>query len=235
MQRLERRGTGTVALCAVAAEFMELDGAGIVLSGDGETLSVLCTSNELARDLMDLEMVFAEGPVVEANRRGALEEPDLLHPKSPRWLMYTPRAVNLGARAVFGFSIQLGAVRFGALSLFRRTPGPLSATQVSDGYLMASVIGRAVLAQEAGATSGRLVDELEEMPNLDFSVHQAAGMLAIQGAMSVRDALVTMRAHAFATHSLLNEVARDVVSRRISFDPDVGTWRDDPDVAISAQ
>jgi hypothetical protein len=235
MQRFEREGTGGVTLCAVAAEFLELDGAGVVVGSKGGNLSVLCTSNQTAHDLMDLELVLGEGPALEANEHGAVEEPDLLHPKSPRWMMYTPRAITLGARAVFGFSIQLGAVQFGALSLFRASAGPLTAHQVSDGYLMASVIGRSVLAHEAGVASGDLRGEVEEVSGLDVRVHQAAGMLAIQGSMSVRDALVTLRAHAFATSSHLNDVANDVVARRKYYEPSTGMWRNNPDVVTSAK
>ena len=37
----------------------------------------------------------------------------------------TPRvAVEAGVRAVFGYPLQVGAVRLGALNLYRRTPGP---------------------------------------------------------------------------------------------------------------
>ncbi len=49
-------------LCAVAAEFMALDGAGIALVSDGETFTSLCTSNRSASALMDLELALGEGP-----------------------------------------------------------------------------------------------------------------------------------------------------------------------------
>lgn len=225
MERFDRLGTGPVALCTVAAEFMELDGAGIVLTSDVDGLNALCTSDETARKLVNLEIVVGEGPGVDACRHDAVEEPNLLHPKVLRWPTYTPQAIELGASAAFGFSIRLGAIRFGALTLFRRTPGSLTATQVSDGYLMASVIARAVLTQQAGATSDSLVGELEQASVLDFSVHQAAGMLAVQGSMSVKDAMVTMRAHTFASGCQLSELAQQVVSRQVFFDAASATWK----------
>ena len=49
-------------------------------------------------------------------------------------------------------------------------------------------------------------------------VHQAAGMVSVQLDISVGDALVRLRAHAFATDRPLNEVGREVVARTLRFD-----------------
>jgi hypothetical protein len=224
MKGEDRPGDSRVALCEVAAEFLELDGASIVLSSDRGDLTSLCASNGTARALLDLEIVAGEGPAGDACRGEAINETDLLEPALARWSAYTPQALTLGARAVFCYSIRLGAVRFGALSLFRTSSGPLNAPQESDAFLMASVIGRAILAGEAG---GSLAGELEGSPVLDFTVHQAAGMVAVQGSMSVRDALVSLRAHAFASNCELSTLAERVVTRKTRLDPGTRTWSDD--------
>jgi hypothetical protein len=224
MERFERESPEGFALCAVAAEFMVLDGAGIALTSDNEDLMSLCTSNPAAGELMDLEMTLGEGPAVDACRGNAAHESDLLTAVTPRWETYGPEAVALGARAVFGYPIQLGAVRFGALSLFRTSPGPLSTGQSSDGYLMASVLGRAILNTQAGGTHETLVGELDGSSMLDFRVHQAAGMVAVQGSMSVKDALVILRAHAFAIGCRLGVLADRVVSLTTRYEPETSEW-----------
>jgi hypothetical protein len=58
-------------------------------------------------------------------------------------------------------------------------------------------------------------------------------MIAIQGSMSVRDALVTLRAHAFVRNCQLSELAERVISRETAFEPDSGTWKDDPDAVLA--
>lgn len=227
MERREREHANGFALCAVAAEFMALDGAGIVMMSDGEDLTSLCTSNNAAGALMDLEITLGEGPAVDASRGDANEDTNLLQESPSNWETYRPEAVALGARAVFGFPVRLGAIRFGALSLFRSTPGPLNAEQDSDAYLMASVIGRAILATQAGGSHESLVGELDGASMLDFRVHQAAGMLAVQGSMSVKDALVMMRAHAFGIGCQFSELADRVVSGSTRLDPKSRDWVDD--------
>jgi hypothetical protein len=227
MERFEREGPDGFVLCAVAAEFMVLDGAGIALTSDSEDLMSLCTSNRAAGELMDLEMTLGEGPAVDACRGNAAEEGDLLSAVAPRWETYGPEAAALGARAVFGYPIQLGAVRFGALSLFRASTGPLTAGQSSDGYLMASVIGRAILTTQAGGSHETLVGELDGASMLDFRVHQAAGMIAVQGSMPVKDALVMLRAHAFASKRPLTDLADRVVTGTTRFESASLKWSDE--------
>jgi hypothetical protein len=228
MARYERERPHGVSLCAVAAEVTELSGAGITLTLAGDQKSKWCTSNRIAQELMDLELLLGEGPADDASRNGvANEEPNLLSPESARWTVYAPEAAALGVRAVFGFPVRIGGVRFGALSLFRDEPGALSVTQSSDAYLMASVIGRAILAMQAGAPGGGLAGELEGQSSFDFAVHQAAGMLAVQGSLSVRDALVALRAHAFSTNCIPSVLAERVVNRQVHIDRETGTWRDE--------
>jgi len=227
MERSEHRRSNGTALCAVAAEFMALDGAGIALTNDSEYLTSLCTSNVAAGALMNLEMTLGEGPTVDASRGDANEEIDLLESTGQNWNSYRPEAVALGARAVFGYPIRLGAIRFGALSLFRNSPGPLQSGQSSDAYLMASVIGRSILATQAGDSPNILVGELTGASTLDFRVHQAAGMLAVQASMSVKDALVLLRAHAFAIGCQLSDLADRVVSRTTRFAPESQRWTND--------
>jgi hypothetical protein len=51
-------------------------------------------------------------------------------------------------------------------------------------------------------------------------VYQAIGMIAVQLGVSLEEASVRLRARAFASGAVLGEVADNVVSRRLRFDPD---------------
>lgn len=223
--REQSQGEGGT-LCAVAAEIIALSGAGIALVSSGRQLTAMCTSDSTADRLMDIELTIGEGFTTDACQSNhAIEEPDLMDSTSRRWPVYTPLALHAGARAVFGFPVQIGAIRLGALSLYRDSPGPLSDSQTTDAYLMASVIGRAVLALQAGAPRGSLSEQLENEATFDFAVHQAAGMVAVQGSMSVGDALVALRSHAFTINSPLSTLATRVVVRKVRFEPHSRTWR----------
>jgi GAF domain-containing protein len=206
-------------LCEVCADVAAMSGAGIMLmSGDVPDGSV-CTTNEVSALIEELQYTLGEGPCVDAhNSDRPVLEPDLADPSTPRWLAFTPPAVGAGARAVFGFPLQVGAVRLGALNLYRDRPGPLDSNQYADALVLADVAAQAVLLMQIQAPPGALAAELESGANFRFAVHQASGMVAVQLGISVREALVRLRAYAFGNDRLLAEVAEEVVGRRLRFD-----------------
>ena len=207
--------------------FIGVSGAGVaILSADGH-MSGLCTSNDIATTLMELEETVGEGPCTDAcTSDGVIAEPDLQSPRDHGWLTYAPLAVASGAHAVFGMPVRIGAVRLGALSLYGQRAGPLTDSQSGDAYLMASVVGRTVLALQAGAPVDSIGDELVRQSTMDYSVHQAAGMVSVQGAMTVGEALARIRAHAFATSATASTLGRRIVFREVVFDAFSREWRD---------
>jgi hypothetical protein len=106
----------------------------------------------------------------------------------------------------------------GALNLYRNRPGDLTDDQHADALVLADVSAEAILLLQASAPAGTLADELARSADLHLVVHQAAGMVAVQLAINVADALVRLRAHAFSVGTPLQEVAEDVVARRLHFD-----------------
>ena len=96
-------------------------------------------------------------------------------------------------RAVFGFPLHVGAVRLGALNLYRDRPGPLTDEQHADALVMADVAAQAVLVLQANAPPGQLAAELEAGADFQYVVHQAAGMVAVQLDVSVAQALIRLQ------------------------------------------
>lgn len=227
-QRIRRRLTtvdgaalGTAQLCAVCAEVTAMSGAGIMLMDGDLPRGTVCTTNDVSAVIEELQYTLGEGPCVDAfQHRHPVVEPDLADPTTIRWPTFAPAAVRAGARAVFGFPLDLGGARLGALNLYRDRPGPLTADQHADAVVMAGIAARAVIDMQTGAPDGALGAELEVGSNFQFVVHQAAGMVAVQLGASVTEALVRLRAHAFAHGRLVAAVAGDVVARRLRFDND---------------
>jgi hypothetical protein len=210
---------GTARVCEVCASVAGMTGAGIMLMSDGVAEGDVCTTNDVSALIEELQYTLGEGPCVDAYRldRPVLE-PDLGDPLTPRWLAFTPPAIEAGVRAIFGFPLQVGSIRLGALNLYRDRPGPLSDEQYADALVLAGVAARSVLAMQAQAPPGMLAAELDEGANFRFVVHQAAGMVSAQLGVSVGEALLRLRAYAFANERLLTVVAGAVVDRRLRFD-----------------
>src|SRR5437016_8504417 len=99
-----------------------MTGAGVMLmSGDTPRGSV-CSSNEVSTLIEDLQYTLGEGPCVDAYHEDRpVLEPDLASQGASRWLAFASPAVAAGARAVFGFPLQVGGIRLGALNLDRKS------------------------------------------------------------------------------------------------------------------
>ncbi len=208
-----------------------MSGAGIMLMWADSPTGSLCSTNKMSDLVEQLQFALGEGPCVDAYLGDwPVLEPDLANPATSRWPAFSPPAIEAGARAVFGFPLQVGAVRLGALNLCCARPGPLSDDQHADALVMAGIVARSVLALQADASPGALAAELEEGADFHYVVHQAAGMVAAQLEVSVGQALVRLRAYAFGNGRPLTDVAKDVVERALQ----VGMGNDDGSLAEGA-
>jgi len=90
------------------------------------------------------------------------------------------------------------------------------------GFPMAEVAAQAVLAMQTEGSGDALAAQLEQGSNFHYVVHEASGMLSAQMEVSVAQALVRLRAHAFATGGALAVVAANVVGRRLRFSHEDG-------------
>jgi GAF domain-containing protein len=213
----------TKRLCEVCRDVTGMTGAGIMLMAGEVPRGSVCTTNAVSALVEELQFELGEGPCVDAHHEGRpVLEPDLAAPATPRWLGFTGPAVEAGVRAVFGFPLQVGEVRLGALNLYCDQPGSLTAEQHADALVMAGIAAQAVLLMQAKAPAGKLALELEAGGNFQYVVHQASGMVAVQLGVSVGQALIRLRAYAFGNDRPLAEVAKEVVARTLRFDDQTG-------------
>ncbi len=210
---------GGKRLCEVCAEVTGMTGAGIMLMSGDVPRGSLCTTNEVSAVIEELQYSLGEGPCVDAHHEDRpVLEPDLADPVTPRWLAFTGPALDVGVRAIFGFPLQVGAVRLGALNLYCDRPGPLTDEQHADALVAADVAAQAILVLQANAPPGKVAAALDDGADFHYAVHQASGMVAVQLDISVGQALIRLRGYAFGNDRPLADVAKDVVARRLRFD-----------------
>lgn len=203
-------------LCLACPALVGVSGAGVMLMSGDVPRGSLCASDEVSTLIEDLQYTMGEGPCVDAYQLDrVVTEPDLADPATPRWLAFTPRVLQAGARAVFGFPLRVGTVRLGAINFYRDSPGSLSDEQHADALVVADVAARWVLEMQSGAPSETVAAELEAGADFRFTVHNAAGIVSVQEGISVTEALIRLRAFAFSQNRLLTEVANDVIARRL--------------------
>jgi len=214
----------TRKLCEVCAEVTRTTGAGIMLMSGDSPQGSACSSNDTSALIERLQFDLGEGPCVDAYRTDRVVlEPDLAAPATPRWLAFSEPALTAGVRAVFGFPLRAGTARIGALNLYSDEPGLLTEDQHADALAMSDIAAQTLLAMQAAAPPGRLAPALEAGGNFPFVVHQASGMVAAQLGVTVGQALLRLRTHAFGNDQPLLDVAHAVVARELRFTDDIGS------------
>src|SRR5580692_4024044 len=208
------------ALCRAAASRLAVDGASVTAVNGPAVREPLSATGELSARLEELLFTTGEGPGAEDFMFGSpMLIPDLA-PVTERWPGFAPAAVAAGARALFAFPLQAGAIRAGVLLLYRARPGPLTSQQLADALVFADIALQLVLDFSAGISGSADYRPLDGLSAGRAEVYQATGMISVQLGVSLEEAFVRLRAHAFAAGTPLDVVADDVVSRTLRFDPD---------------
>jgi hypothetical protein len=208
------------ALCRAAVRWLGVDGAGVTAMSGPEVREPLFASDEVTARLEELQLTTGEGPGSEDFRLGSPVLIGDLDSAAARWPGFAPAAVAAGARAMFALPLQVGAIRVGVLSLYRARPGSLEPEELADGLVLADIALEMVLDAAAGISEAPEYLPLAGMSDSRAEVYQAAGMISVQLDVSLAEALVRLRAHAFASGGALGAVAEAVVSRQLRLDPD---------------
>ena len=173
----------------------------------------LSATDELSARLEELLLTTGEGPGADDFMFGSpMLIPDLA-PVTERWPGFAPAAVAAGARALFAFPLQAGAIRAGVLSLYRARPGPLTPAQLADALVFADIALQLLLDSYAGISGSAGYRPLDGLSDSRAEVYQATGMISVQLGVSLEEAFVRLRAHAFAVSTSLGGVADDRVPR----------------------
>jgi ANTAR domain len=221
-------------VCAAVVPGVAVTGAWLSAARDAEAGHLMEVTDELSRQLADLQLTLGEGPLLDASAFGgpALAS-DLADVESGlRWPAFAPAAYLAGAAAVFVFPLVVGAIRAGALGLYRDRPGPLSDFQLGDALTFADTATMLLLDAQDGAGEGTGPEYGPGGQPAGLAsayraeIDQATGMLTEQLDVSITDAFVRLRAYAYVNDLQLADVARDIVARRLRLFPDPDLFPD---------
>ncbi|MER5948878.1 GAF and ANTAR domain-containing protein [Streptomyces sp. NPDC001904] len=175
----------------------------------------------------ELQFTVGEGPGPDAVRAGVpVLEPDLRRVRHDRWPALLPAAQELGVHGVCCFPLALGGVRLGTLTLLCDGARGLSARQLTDTDMLVAALNSVLLTERGpplpdGTEPAGGDEPLWPVEGLHRAVvHQAAGMVSVQLASTMEEALVRLRAFAYGSDRPLGDVAEDVVARRMRFGHD---------------
>lgn len=227
-QATRRRGRVSAAdVCAAAVQALPVSGAWVIAQDAAGAGHLMCVTDAVSEQLAELQMTLGEGPCLDVATSGS---PVLVSDMGDgdaarRWPGFTPQACQASAAAIFALPLRIGAIRAGALGLYRDKPGPLTGLQFGDALILADAAIVVLLdsqhtdggAQVPGAGPGAQPPDLRRHR---AEIDQATGMVSVQLGVAIGEAFVRLRAYAYAQDRRLSDVARDIVARRVRLSPD---------------
>jgi len=205
-------GLDTALELAVAEtdDVFDVDGAGLMLIGEGGVLRYIAASDEPGRMLEMLQEQIGEGPCIDA----FLDDTPVLAADlraDPRWPSVGPLAAGHGIGAVLGVPVDLPEGPVGTLNVYaarahRWEEGDVAAIQAYT-RVIASLLRAAVRAH----VSGRAASQLRRALDHRGLIEQAKGILMERRGVDQQVAFELLRSRARSTRRRLDDVAREIV------------------------
>ena len=152
------------------------DGAGLLLV-TRRTIVAGAWSNELVREIEEMEYEIGEGPCVDAIwKRPTFESSDLRDELS-LWPMFAARALDAGVESMLAFRLFASEETLGALDLYSRQRGAFDESARAFGTVFAAHAALALAGAQVHAHDLAVADGLQEALVTRDVIGQAKGIL----------------------------------------------------------
>ena len=186
------------------------DGAGILLIHDGRIVTG-AWSNDVVREVEELEHQLGEGPCIDAIwQQPVFESADLREQRS-QWPHFVPRALAAGIESMLGFRLFAAADTIGALDLYGYRRAAFDETSRALGTVVAAHAAMALIGAQVHERDLETIAGLNEALVSRDEIGQAKGIL-MAGRKIDADAAFALLVATSQRHNLkLRAVAADVV------------------------
>jgi GAF domain len=210
-------------LCRACVELLGVDGAAVSLMHEGSSQGTFGSSGELSRRLDEFQFTFGEGPCLDAVRWGRpVLVGDFEAAEGQRWPAFGRAVLDAGVRAVYALPVMISRAPIGALDLFSIRPGSMSDERLDGGLWAAELAALPLLDLMSSDVDWQAAvedgdgDGWEQLGSLQrVEVYQATGMIVGELDVDPAEALVRLRAYAFARGLTASEAAWAIVERRV--------------------
>lgn len=209
--RAIRASTPTSSLCLPLQRALGVSDVSIATYGDPFGRSMVCAIGRHALRFGEAQLDHGVGPSWDAYAGGRPVFVPRLRDDA-RWPGLTS-AIDLDRIvSLFAFPMSVGSLGVGALCLTHDEERLLEYDEVEAAAKLSALTAIQVLRRAVAALDTPAPDDATYSLR---EVHQATGMVMAQLGLPADDALLVLRAHAFALDRSVRETASDIVARKI--------------------
>ena len=214
-----------VRLARACVRVLAVGGAGISALAHPDLRLPIGASDDVAGYVERLQFTYGEGPCLHAYATG---RPQLVPAGElrQRWPeLHRELTAITPFRAVASLPLLEDSTRIGALDLYSPDPAGLQPAQLGDAITIAHRVSAALVAARLFTVTAQLADPFQPPHGTHTApmagrvqVWKAMGLMNVHLQITAPDALALLRAHAYATDRLVDDLAHDIVTNRISLD-----------------
>jgi hypothetical protein len=216
-RRLQSGEDGAMATAFV--DVLPISGAALSTFGPPFGSAVVAASDPRSAESDEQQVLLGEGPGWSALRnRAPVLAYDLSTTSGDEWPAALAALRASGWVGLLSFPLSVGTFDVGAVTLYRSGTVPLGPAELVDAKLLAGLAALQVLSSATrDVEADRVPASVSVSQPSGRHVHQATGMVIAQLGLPAEDALLVLRARAFADGQPLRVVAEAVIARRIDF------------------
>jgi GAF domain-containing protein len=185
-----------------------VDTAGVLLVGKAGKYESLAGTSELPRKLDDYQMMYDEGPCVQAAIDDLIVRTEDFRTET-RWPQYSPAAVQLGVLSGLSVKLYTANRTAGALNLFAFKPHAFDGEDETIATVLAAHAAAAILASRQG-------EQLQSALSTRDRIGQAKGIIMERYGIDDVAAFDMLKRLSQESNVRLADVAQQVIDTRTS-------------------
>jgi hypothetical protein len=209
------------ALCRVAARILPARAVAVTLMTERGPTGIVAALDEESEVVEELQFIVGEGPAWESfQTRAPILATDVRGDAALRWPGYSAALDPYGVRAAFSFPLQMGSARLGVLDIYRERPGALDVEALATALALAGIATEMLIEGQGESIDGAALSSVELALESSYPVFQAQGMVMARLGVTLSEAMVRLRAHAYAQDRTLGSVARAIIAHTLILESD---------------
>jgi anti-anti-sigma factor len=185
------------------------DGVSVSLQRHGR-LSTVAASDQTIMDMDTDQYTTGEGPCVDASVEGRWFHAESLQEET-RWPAFTPKALDLGIKAILSSPLLAGDRPVGALNIYSRTTAAFATKEQELASMFATEASVILRDAGVGVADDHLLGRLGEALRTRQVIAQAQGVVMEREGVSEEEAYSLLRNFSRTTDLPIRDRAADVV------------------------
>jgi GAF domain-containing protein len=202
-------------LVETCTDLLDTAAAGLLLRDTSGVLHVVASTTEDANFVEVVQLGAAAGPCLACIESGEAVTVTDIEVTGDQWPEFRRAALDRGFKSVQATPLRLRADVIGAMNLFDTRIGALNPEDVATAQALSDVATIGILSDRAAQEKSLVNTQLQAALDSRVVIEQAKGVLAQSMNASMNDAFNLLRAYARNNNRPLQQVADDLVNRRL--------------------